>query len=222
MKKISYAILVFGWWVILLSSGGAAIFPYTAATYTTYFQTGLEREKNIQISVRKLNGFILHPGSEFSFNETVTWQIPRDELGYAPSIINGKLLLASGGGLCQVASTLYAAALSAGLTITERKNHSSPVGYIAPGLDATVSSTEGIDLKFRNEGTYPFLITAEEKEGCLTIAILSCVAPDRKITLSVTHPSIDGPCINVVTIRKISFENGYVITEVISRDRYIR
>ncbi len=198
------------------------LFPFRWSSYTTYFQAGQERAKNIRMAVEKLDGFILHSGSEFSFNETVTWQIPRDTFGYAPAIIDGKLLPAPGGGLCQVSSTLYAAVLAAGLSVTERKNHSSTVGYISPGLDATVSSTDNIDLKFCNKSSLPFIIRAELKDGSLTVVLLSSSPPGREVNVSVSIDETKGPCISVITTRRTLSENGVSATEIISRDEYIR
>ena len=203
------------------AGGENILFPYRRASYTTYFQEGVEREKNIRLAVEKLDSVIIHPGSEFSFNEAVTWQIPRDELGYAPAIIDGELLTASGGGLCQVSSTLYASALAAGMSVTERKNHSSPVGYISPGLDATVSTTEGIDLKLRNDEKYPFLIKASAGRGTLNIVFFSAGPPDSATSISVTLPEKEGRYIYVTTMRKTSVKNGTAATEIISVDRYI-
>jgi|LSQX01.1.fsa_nt_gb vancomycin resistance protein YoaR len=198
------------------------LFSHKWASYTTYFQTEVERAKNIHIAVEKLDGFILHPKAEFSYNETVTWQIPRDQLRYAPAIVDGKLLPAAGGGLCQVSSTLYATVLSAGLHITERQNHSSPVGYISMGLDATVSSTEGIDLKFTNNTDFPFIIKAEIKKNTLTITLASSVPLNRKISLSTNIIETNSTQIKTITTRKTNFKNGVTETEIISHSTYLR
>lgn len=204
-----------------LASGGEkhSLFPHMIASYSTYFETGIEREKNILLAVEKLNGFIMHPGAEFSFNETVTWQIPRDELGFAPAIIEGELFPAAGGGLCQVSSTLYAAAVPAGLTITERKNHSSPVGYISPGLDAAVSTTGNIDLRFRNDEKKPFIIKASAESGTLRISLFSTAPAENEIVVSASLPEKDGRYIYITT-RRIFCKNGQATTEILSHDRY--
>ena len=69
-----------------------------------------------------------------------------------------------GGGICQVSSTLYCAALNAGLEITERHSHSKPVGYVPAGMDATVS-WQSVDLKFVNNTDYPIKIAASAGGG---------------------------------------------------------
>jgi len=206
----------------ILSGEGAGRFPFQWSSYTTYFETGIEREKNIYLAAEKLDGFILHPGSEFSFNETVTWQIPRDEFGFAPAMVDGNLLPAQGGGLCQASSTLYAAALFAGFTITERKSHSNPVRYISPGLDATVSSPEKIDLKFRNDYKTPFIIKAHAKNGALKIVFFSGTPLKNSITISTSAPARDGEYISLMTIRKTVSGEGVSSTEILSTDRYTR
>lgn len=107
------------------------------------------RKHNIEVTLRSLNGTIINKGSVFSFNGKVGE--PTIEKGYVNAPIigdNGRPVPGIGGGMCQVSSTLYNAALQAKLEIVERHPHSKPVSYVPPGKDATVYVDK--DLKFRN------------------------------------------------------------------------
>ncbi|MBS3948263.1 MAG: VanW family protein [Dethiobacter sp.] len=104
------------------------------------------RTDNLYIAARYMDGTVLAPGDVFSFNKTTG---PFDlERGYSMAPIVGGGGMGIGGGVCQVATTLYNAALQARLEIMERHQHSVSVRYVPPGKDATV--TNYIDLKLRN------------------------------------------------------------------------
>lgn len=120
------------------------------ATFTTRFSSGdPNRVHNILLASETLHGVVLAPGESFSFNARVG---PRmEELGYkeAPVIIRGELVPDIGGGVCQVSTTLYNAALLAGLRIDARSPHSIPPTYVPLGMDAAVSYGH-LDLRFTN------------------------------------------------------------------------
>jgi vancomycin resistance protein YoaR len=122
------------------------------------------RINNIRLGAAQNNGILVKPGEEFSFNQ---YFVNVDaEHGWSPglSIIGDKIYPIFGGGICQVSSTAYRAALMAGLPITARTNHSYAVGfytqpYGVPGVDATVYNP-GVDFKFRNDtGSYILIQT---------------------------------------------------------------
>ena len=122
------------------------------------------RLHNIKVASQKLNGVIIPPGEEFSFNQALG-EVSQ-ATGYKPAFIikNGQTILGDGGGVCQVSTTLFRAALNAGLQITERKPHSYRVSYYEqdapPGLDATVFAPYA-DLKFINDTPAHILIQTE-------------------------------------------------------------
>lgn len=126
--------------------------------YRTTFNKDVKgRAENIRLAVKSINGTLLMPGEEFSFNESTG---PRSvEEGYkeAPVIVNGELVPGIGGGICQVSTTLYQAALRSDVEITARRNHGLPVGYVPLGYDATVAY-DYIDFKFKNNKEYPIYI----------------------------------------------------------------
>jgi vancomycin resistance protein YoaR len=113
-------------------------------SFSTSGGGGAGRTDNLHTAAKYLNGTVLAPGDVLSFNKATG---PRTfERGYSMAPIVGGVGI--GGGVCQVATTLYNVALRAGLEIIERHRHSVSVGYVPPGKDATV--TNYIDLKFRN------------------------------------------------------------------------
>lgn len=139
-------------------------------SYATGFHGSGERYKNISTACFSINHTILWPGQVFSFNETTGPRTP--ERGYlpAPVIMGGSFGMDYGGGVCQVSSTLYNAALKAHLPIVERHAHSKPIHYVPPGKDATVSYGDQ-DLRFRNNRAGPLIIKASMYRGRISAEI---------------------------------------------------
>ncbi len=104
---------------------------------------------------------------EFSFNQTVGKRTAEAGFQQAKIIVNGEYVLGTGGGVCQVSTTLYNAALKSGLTVTEFHPHSLQVSYVAPSRDAMVSSHS--DLKFVNPYAFPVKLYAEVKDGAVRV-----------------------------------------------------
>lgn len=128
-------------------------------TYETNFNHKLEnRVNNIDVAARATNNVIVKPSEEFSFNHYVNDASIQSQFKNAPVIINGKLEQGLGGGICQVSSTMYNAALYAGLEITKVRNHSIPSAYVSKGRDATVA-TGNLDFRFKNKYNTPILVT---------------------------------------------------------------
>lgn len=118
--------------------------------FSTKFSTSSpERKNNIRLALSKFDGIVLDEGEILSFNKTTG--IRNEEAGYmaAKIISNGTFVDGFGGGVCQVSTTLYNAALLSGLEIMEVHNHSLPVSYIEPSFDAMVNSGSS-DLLIRN------------------------------------------------------------------------
>ena len=116
------------------------------------------RRHNIKIGVEKMTGIILSPGEEFSFNKFLG-PVEADQ-GFVPELVIKKdgTVPELGGGLCQVSSTTFRAAMAAGLPIKERKNHAYAVQYYAPqGTDATIYPGS-VDLRFINDTPGSLLI----------------------------------------------------------------
>lgn len=119
--------------------------------FSTYYgASSKERKNNIELAAKAINGTVLPCGGEFSFNKVVGERT--EERGYLPAkiISGGEFVDGVGGGVCQVSSTIYNAALLAGLSVTEWHRHSLPISYVSPSFDAMVSGNF-CDLVFKND-----------------------------------------------------------------------
>jgi len=153
-----------------------------ASVRTPLSGSSRNRRHNIALAAAAVSGHVLMPEETFSYNAVVG---PRtEETGYrtAPVIRSGKLVPGTGGGACQLSSTLYQAALRAGLEIVARSHHSRPVAYTPAGLDATVAYPV-IDLKFRNGFEGPVVLRARVHVGRLECQVLG-PGPASKVELA--------------------------------------
>jgi vancomycin resistance protein YoaR len=116
-------------------------------SYVTGFGNG-GRGENIRLAAQSINNYLLAPGEVFSFNEANGPRVAERGYKLAPIIVGGTVIPGYGGGVCQVSTTLYNAVMNSKLQVVQRFPHSSPVGYVPPGKDATVS--DYLDFKFRN------------------------------------------------------------------------
>jgi vancomycin resistance protein YoaR len=130
------------------------------ATFETPFSRAQgNRSRNIEVALSRVNGVVLSPGQTMSFNEVVGPRSVENGFQHAGEIFKGEMVDGVGGGTCQAASTLHAAAFFGGLDILERLPHSRPSAYIELGLDATVVYP-AVDLKLRNPYDFPIVIHA--------------------------------------------------------------
>ena len=141
------------------------------ASHKTEFNAKEEnRANNIRRASDSINGHVVKPGETFSYNQTVG---PTNEKrGYKESIIivDGEKEKGVGGGVCQVSTTLSIAADDAGMTITERHDHSRAVTYAQEG-DEAATSYGGIDFKFKNEKSHSIVINSSVQGGTITVSI---------------------------------------------------
>lgn len=159
-----------------------AITDEVASFTTRYRANQVNRTANLVVGARKLDGKVLLPGQVFSFNEFIGRRDAR--YGYKPAgvFVRGRLEDEYGGGICQVVSTLYVAALLANLEIVERVNHSVPVDYVPLGQDATISYGR-IDFRFRNSFDHPIAIATSIGGGRLTVRVLGRKDPGLEVKL---------------------------------------
>jgi vancomycin resistance protein YoaR len=129
------------------------------------------RAGNIATAAGRFDGVVLLPAQVVSFNDTVGHRTLDNGFGKAWEIFKGEMVEGVGGGTCQVASTLHAAAYLGGLDIVERSPHSRPSGYITMGLDATVVDG-AVDLKLRNPFPFPIVVHALVKKRKLAFELL--------------------------------------------------
>lgn len=142
------------------------------ASYTTEFSLAdRNRADNIILAAKSVNNIIVRHGESFSFNEKVGLRLKERGYKMAPGYINGVLVPDWGGGVCQVTTTMYNAALLADMTIDERTSHFRPPGYVPLGLDATVADNY-LDFKFRNTTTGNIFIKTNIDGNSITVTIL--------------------------------------------------
>jgi vancomycin resistance protein YoaR len=150
-----------------------------------YGKSSAARISNIKVGLTKFNGAILKPGEEFSFNKLLG-EVD-EQNGYQAELVikSGQLVKEFGGGLCQVATTVFRSAIMTGLPIVERKPHSFPVHYYDPqGFDATIYPGV-VDLRFTNNTGNHILIQARLAGSRLSVEIYGS-DDGRKVTM-------DGP-----------------------------
>ena len=169
---------------------GTEAFPDQLSTFTTrYDASDTDRTTNLVLACQKLNGKVIMPGETFSYNETLG---PRTAAaGYKNAKIyeSGQVVDGLGGGICQISSTLYNAALMSDMEIVERRNHQFVTSYVKAGRDATVvyGST---DFRFKNTRTYPVKIIASAKNGIATVSIFGIKEADREYTYSFSTETV--------------------------------
>lgn len=140
----------------------AALAPVDVTRVLSSYETSFRgkagpRAVNIRAAGRYLNGAVLLPGETLSFNSYVGRRVHGRGFVDAPVIVNDELEEDVGGGVCQVATTLHAAAIFGALQVVARRSHSRPSGYAPLGLDATVIDGK-VDLQLRNPYAEPLLV----------------------------------------------------------------
>lgn len=156
--------------------------------HSNFSGSSVNRRYNIRVGADKLSGLIIKPGEEFSLLKALG--DTDAAAGYRPELVikGNKTELEYGGGLCQIATTIFRTALGSGLPITERRNHSYRVSYYEPaGTDATIYNPSP-DLKFKNDTGGNILIQARF-EGDNDIYFDFWGKPDGRIATT-TYPII--------------------------------
>ncbi len=162
---------------------GENAFPNLLSTYTTnYDSSNTNRDNNLKLAAQKLNGAIINPGEEFSYNKRVGKRTIDAGFKEAKAYAGGKVVLDVGGGICQLSSTLYNATLLANLNITDRHNHYFKTSYVPEGRDATVS-WGAVDFKFKNNRKYPIKIESVAEDGVVTVNVYGIKQEDDCIVV---------------------------------------
>lgn len=213
------------------------------AEWSTDYDPSIPRAENVERAAQALDGLILKPGEILSYNGTVG---PVDEsTGWREAyvIVDGELVQGIGGGVCQVATTFYGAALRANLEILERHPHQLAVSYIPPSEDAAVAPGYQ-DLKVRNTTPGHLLIKTEAEGGRVTFRLYGDLPPGQEIRIeSKVTGSVDFPTLEVrdpdlppgqrQQVRtgvpgltseayRLRFIDGVLVRrELLSRDRYL-
>lgn len=168
------------------------LFRDTLAETKTELNPGQKsRTHNVELACEYINGTILNPGDEFSYNKVVGQRTAARGFREAGIFVSGRLEEGLGGGVCQPSSTLYMAVLRADLKVTERSNHGMTVSYTPLGEDATVS-WGSLDFKFVNDTEYPIKILASREGSYCKMKIVGTKTTDKTVeiktnTLSTTN-----------------------------------
>ena len=140
------------------------------SSYTTKTTSNNNRNTNIQLSARAINGTTVQPGEIFSFNAATGERTAAKGYREAAAIAGGQSRDEIGGGVCQTSSTLFNAVVRADLEIVERSPHAWPSSYVEKGFDATVN-WPGLDFKFKNNTDWPIFIIAGYENRKVTVSI---------------------------------------------------
>lgn len=202
---------------------GTEAFPDLLSEFSTrYAASNKNRTTNLILAANKINGTVLMPGETFSYNKVVGERTI--EAGYkeAPIYVEGRVEDGLGGGICQITTTLYNAALFANLDIVERSNHQFVPSYVNASRDATVVYG-AIDFKFKNNREYPIKITCSVSNGIANFKIFG-LKTENDYGVEITS-KITGTTSNAIYSEayKTLKKNGTIVsTEIISKDTYKR
>lgn len=142
----------------------------TISTVTTNTTANSNRNTNVRLAAEAINGSVVKPGQEFSFNKTVGQRTEAKGYKGAAAYNNGEVVQEIGGGVCQVSTTLYNAVYRAGLQISVRRSHTFEPSYITPGQDATVSWDQP-DFCFVNNSSTAIGIKASYANQKVTVSV---------------------------------------------------
>jgi len=164
------------------------------ASYHTHFNSGLVgRTRNIRLATRAINKRAVLPGDVFSVNEIVGERSPERGFERAPIFWEGGELREDyGGGLCQVASTIFNAALRANLQIVERSQHTRMVTYVPLGLDAMVIYGSS-DLRWRNNLEHSVVVVGDVSGETLTFKIIGSKSDQAEVKIERANVGTIGP-----------------------------
>ena len=146
------------------------LFKDELASCDTIYYLDPPRTNNLVLACKAINNLILRPGETFSFNEVLGERTAEKGYQKAGAYADGEIVEQLGGGICQVASTLYYCTLYADLEVLEREEHMFTADYLPLGMDATVN-WDTIDFRFRNNTDYPIRIEAVAEDSYVSIVL---------------------------------------------------
>lgn len=157
-----------------------------AGAITELGDSSSNRTHNVALMAEILDNRLVMPGETFSFNDSVGPRSPERGFLEGLAIVDGLMLPSIGGGVCQVATTLYDAAFAMGLQIVDRRNHGFFISQYGLGMDATVSWPD-LDLKFNNNTSHPILIRATSDASTMLVNLYSAPSDGRTVETSVSE-----------------------------------
>lgn len=208
---------------ITTSMLGEEAFPDLLSEFSTsYAVRNTDRTTNLILASNKINGLVLMPGETFSYNKTVGERTISAGYKEAPIYVEGRVENGVGGGICQIATTLYNAVLYANLEIVERSNHQFVPSYADASRDATVVYG-AIDFQFKNNRNYPIKITCSVENGIANFKIFG-LKTDNDYEV-VINSRITGSTSNAIyseAYKTLKQNSNVISTELLSKDTYKR
>ncbi len=194
---------------------GKEAFPDLISTFSTkYVASNVDRTTNLKLAAEKIDGTVIMPGEIFSYNKVVGKRTIAAGYKNAAIYQDGGVTDGLGGGICQISTTLYNAAIAANMEIEERRNHMFVPSYADAGKDATVvwGST---DFKFKNRRDYPIKIETSVSGGIATISIYG-LKTDDEYELSIESRTIKSTATSLVVESYRAYKKDGV---VVKRDK---
>lgn len=178
---------------------------------TNFGSSAAGRAQNVRNACSKINGTILYPGEEFSTYEKISPFTQENGYGIAGAYENGQVVESVGGGVCQVATTLYNAVIRAELDVTMRYNHSMMVSYVPPSDDAAIAGTYK-DFRFKNNMDTPVYIEGTSDGGILTFKVYGVENRPSNRVVSFESETVEKKDIEVQINVSSDYDLGYIAT----------
>ena len=173
-----------------LSAANAKEQYKTLSTFTTETTANEKRNTNVKLAARAINGTIVQPGEEFSFNKVVGQRTAEKGYQEAAAYSGGEVVQEPGGGVCQVSSTMYRVAFQSGMQITFRRSHTFEPNYVTPGQDAAIS-WDIPDFRFINTSKAAIGIRANYSNRKMTVSFYGVPVLEDGITWSLESEKTD-------------------------------
>ena len=176
---------------------GKEAFPDLISRFSTKYATSnVDRTTNLRLAANKINGTVVMPGEIFSYNKVVGKRTIAAGYKNAAIYQDGGVVDGLGGGICQISTTLYNAAIAANMEIETRRNHMFVPSYAEGGKDATVV-WGSIDFKFKNRRDYPIKIEASVNGGVAEVKIYGLLT-DNEYDISIGTRTIKSTATSLV------------------------
>ena len=202
---------------------GTEAFPDLLSEFSTKYATSNKnRTTNLVLAANKINGTVLMPGETFSYNKVVGARTIAAGYKEAPIYVQGKVVDGLGGGICQITSTLYNAAVYANLEITQRTNHQFVPSYVTASRDATVVYGS-LDFQFKNNRNYAIKLVCSVSGGIANFKIFGLKQEDDfQVEISSYETGRTATAIYSEAYKKLKKDGKTIRTELLSKDTYKR
>lgn len=234
MRILLYIFLLLQFALFPAHSSAEESFSHLWSGYSTSLNNrSPQQRRNAILAGRFIDDYIIPSGGIFSFNELVGGR-SRSKGYVAAPFLNGDGMLEEtpGGGICQLASTIYNAGLLGGLEVIERHPHSRTVLHVPPGRDATIATWRK-DLKLRNPFQHPLLLRIRSDNNRLTVSLRSPAEKPFSVKIlseqvALEAQAVAGPARNAqkggrgfsTTTWRVTMKDGVEKKELLSEDVY--